>query len=170
MKAREKKLSWLWQRVDLNPGPCDPHSNALTTRLCRSQENAELQDAFLYHYYGWLSNNGLWGCQWPRRSLLTSNLNSVTSTTPIATAFQASTATNSRILYGRISSVDLRTCTSWQVKTLPQEYVLSTCSKLDATSTGMFVVLMMQRQDKSKEMSAGDVMDFRMIRERKSAR
>ena len=34
----------------------------------------------------------------------------------------------------------------------------------------MFVVLMMQRQDKSKEMSAGDVMDFRMIRERKSSR
>ena len=62
----------------------------------------------------------------------------------------------SRILHGRISSADLRTCTSWQVKTLPQEYVLSTCSKLDATSTGMFVVLMMQRQDKSKEMSAGD--------------
>ena len=75
---------------------------------------------------------------------------------PISTAFQASTATISRILHNRISSVDLRTCTSWQVKTLPQEYVLSTCSKLDATSTGMFVVLMMQRQDKSKEMSAGD--------------
>ena len=115
-KAREKKLFWLWQRVDLNPGPCDPHSNALTTRLCRSQENGALQDGFLYHYYGWLSNNGLWGCQWPRRSLLTSNLNSVTSTPPISTAFQASTATISRISHGRISSVDLRPRTSSQVK------------------------------------------------------
>ena len=116
-KAREKKLFWLWQRVDLNPGPCDPHSNALTTRLCRSQEIGALQDGFLYHYYGWLSNNGLWGCQWPRRSLLTSNLNSVTSTTPISTAFQASTGTISRIFHGRISSVDLRPRTSSQVKT-----------------------------------------------------
>ena len=102
--------------MDLNPGPCDPHTNALTTRLCRSQENGALLDAFLYHYYGWLSNNGLWGCQWPRRSLLTSNLNSVTSTTPISTAFQASTATISRIFHGRISSVDLRPRTSSQVK------------------------------------------------------
>ena len=67
----------LCQRWDSNRGPLAPKSNTLTTKPCSTRVRLILHWLLIPLLWLFLTNS-LWSCQWPRRSLLTSEMSSGT--------------------------------------------------------------------------------------------